>query len=111
MLLAVLMLIRILAVAAVLGASACVADDGPVIEPSPDGFDPATEAPEYQDFVGELSAVVPPDRLLCQANGPCSPECDSALILELFVPPNACVVFTCTIDGESVLRGGCNPGA
>jgi hypothetical protein len=103
------MLIRMLAVAAVIGAGACASDDGPVIEPNPETFDGNTAAPEHADVVGELPAPAPVDRAECQANGPCSAACDPALVLELFVPENTCIVFDCTLDGGPGLVGGCNP--
>ncbi len=104
-----IMLIRILALAAVVGAGACASDDGPIIEPSPDPVGDTTETTPPPVVIVDIPAPVPVDRTQCQANGPCDPACDTALVLELFVPKNTCVVFDCTLAGGTGLAGGCNP--
>lgn len=104
------MLIRMIAVASLV-AAAC-ADDG-----SKDG-DPSqandVENPQVQDQPpGDSPApeglVLLNRRAQCMSDGPCSPSCDTATVVDVHVPSGQCVVFDCSMAGGGPDVGGCHP--
>lgn len=102
-------ILRLFAAMTLATAACATSDDGE----RPDGLDPNvpesagdTETATQGQFVTATGAQQ--DLATCQANGPCSPACDAALITELFVPEGTCVVFDCTLDGDDTRVGGCN---
>jgi hypothetical protein len=106
------MIIRMLAVASLVVAAAACADDSDFSDRDPsqanDVENPATQQTDNQTQSQAEGLVLKPNRLQCQADGPCSPSCDQGLVIDLHVPSGNCVTFDCSWNNSPDV-GGCHP--
>ena len=107
------MLIRMLAVASLVVAAACAADDPSDGDPSQsnDVQNPnvADQPPEGSTVPAE-GLVLNTRRTECASDGPCSPACaTNDEVIDIHVPNGQCVTFDCTAEGAGIDVGGCHP--